>query len=544
MNIGRTIVTNRFANTIDSFWFVIEPNVIVNPFDFVTVEHIHDTKSIGMVQYSRTFVRDESTSGNAISYNSAKNPIDSNAESAIIARAVVMATTSISSETNSKSGSNVAVNMPAGLGRPVRFANAEEIKFALGVPDMADPVPAGIIENSDGLTVPVALDISYLLGPDTAHVNASGISGNSKTSYLMFLLQSTYQKLQKREEFILIIFNTKNHDLLHIHEDERAYRTTKEKYFSILDLELKPFQNVTYFLPRGKDGRPDSLYVPQENSKTYSYELKDVYDRLDLLFSEIYDPQHNLSSIINYIYEYWPIGGRRSAKRVKTWTDLYKFKDFPSGIITHKSTLLYFQAHLRRFKKSSLFVDRKVTSTYLGNEIKGMYPGAVFVIDIAMLSLEEQSFVIGDVMKSIDKWYAARLLEDYQNEQLQKIKAKYVLIFIDEINRFLPKDRPEGKLNAVAEQIMRSLIAGRSRGTILFSAQQFKSAVEYTLHENTGTHVFAKLGRSELDTFAYNAIDKHTKSNIVRLNKGELVLLHPAFRYPIKIKFPQAWFGN
>ena len=92
------------------------------------------------------------------------------------------------------------VNMPVGSGKLVRFANADEIKFALGIPEMDNPVPAGIIENGDGSSIPVFLDISYISGPDTAHVNVSGTSGNSKTSYLVFLLQSTYQKLQKNGE--------------------------------------------------------------------------------------------------------------------------------------------------------------------------------------------------------------------------------------------------------------------------------------------------------------------------------------------------------
>src|SRR5215469_15699660 len=298
------------------------------------------------------------------------------------------------------------VNMPVGSGKLVRFANADEIKFALGIPEMDNPVPAGIIENGDGSSIPIFLDISYLLGPDTAHVNVSGISGNSKTSYLVFLLQSTYQKLQKNGEgHALIIINTKEQDLLHIHEaDKQNGRTLKEPSYTLLDLEVKPFNNVTYFLPRGNDGRPNSLYIPETNSKTYSYELVDVYDRLDLLFSEIYDPHTNLSSILNYIYESWPNIGRRPAKNIKTWTDLYKFKGYPSEILMHKSTLLYFQGHIHRFMKSPLFIDRKKTSTYLGKEIKNLDSRDIFVIDIAMLSsLEVQSFVIGDVLKSIDK---------------------------------------------------------------------------------------------------------------------------------------------
>jgi len=55
-------------------------------------------------------------------------------------------------------------------------------------------------------------------------------------------------------------------------------------------------------------------------------------------------------------------------------------------------------------------------------------------------------------------------------------------------------------------------------------------------------HVTAKVGLSELSTLPYNNIDKSTKMNIVRLNKGELVMIHSAFRHPIKITFPKASF--
>ena len=77
---------------------------------------------------------------------------------------------------------------------------------------------------------------------------------------------------------------------------------------------------------------------------------------------------------------------------------------------------------------------------------------------------------------------------------------------------------------------------------ILFSAQQFKSGVDNALHENTGMHVTAKLGISELSTTSYVMIDETTRMNIVRLNKGEIVMIHSAFRHPIKIMFPISSF--
>jgi hypothetical protein len=638
VEIGKTMISDKHPNTIDSFWFALAPGTIAKPFDFVTVEQYftspssllsaetttattsrrlpqssssHSTKTIGMVQdlqaivpnddfhylfqhlnKIRHFSKKDNTNHDNLDNNDSDTTITKDSDSSLVcqngitvARVAVMANYDVTTDGNI---SNMSTGMPVGLGKSVRFSNAEEVMFALGIPEMAYPIPAGIIEMSNGLRIPIFLDISYLAGPDTVHVNASGISGNAKTSYLLFLLHSVYQKLKAySEDYGIIIFNTKCGDLLHIdHDEEMNFKKNNDKEsFDILNLDVSPFDNVTYFLPRGRDGRPNSAYVPK-NSKTFSYELEDVYDRLDLLFSEIHDPHYyNLSSIVNYIYEFWPIkktnaatmndnwSGKKQQEKgvanrqiVKTWTDLFDFRDYPEEIITNKSSLLQFQGHIQRFRRSSLFIDKKVTSTYLGKKIKRIRPGDVFVIDIAMLSsLEEQAFVIGDAMKSIDEIYSATEMasegtsgttnDSSDNNNIRKEtnkngndkkgnKPKYFLIFIDEINRFLPNTGTLGTRNAVAEQIMKTIIAGRSRHTILFSAQQFKSAVDYSLHENTGLHITAKVGLSELSSTPYNIIDQSTKMNIARLNKGELVMVHSAFRHPIKITFPNSSLGK
>jgi len=571
--IGITFASDRHLNTIDSFWFALKPGVFVTPFDFVTIDYSRqDTKTIGIIQDIQTIASDQ---GHIASFdktdksrdflNHVTNEAQGNKSTTSdydfqyginVVKVVVIANSEYKDEGLVSRMSTTG--MPVGLGRSVRFSTTEEVTFALGVPEMIFPIPAGIIEMSNGQQVPVSLDVTYLVGPDTAHVNAAGISGNAKTSYLLFLLQSIHQKFKEYEqEFAIIIFNTKEKDLLQIDEiQDEEKRLTKEKYFHMLNLDLTPFDNVTYFLPRGKDGRPNSMHIPS-NSKTYSYELNDVYDRLELLFSEIYDPRYNLSSIINYIYEFWPIKKSSSIKRdnhgyIKTWTDLFNFRDYPEEIITHKSSLLHFQGHIQRFRRSSLFIDKKVTSKYLGKEIRQINSHDIFVVDIAMLStVEEQSFVIGDVMKSIDEMYSSNEIiitskgdRSTAKEVNQKKKPRYVLVFIDEINRFLPISKPTGKMKPVGEQIVKTVIAGRSRGTILFSAQQFKSTVDPSLHESTGMHIIAKMGLSELSTALYSMIDESTKMNIVRLNKGELVIIHSAFRYPIKITFPRPSFKD
>lgn len=556
-DIGKTISSERFPNNMDGFWFAISPNVIINSFDFVTVDNLYNSKTIGIVKelqavaekdYADYFsdyqknIREQEQLKEAEKQQQQQQQISDNVpKGLILAKVGTIANTGVLDARKEA----ISINFPVGIGKSVRFATEDEIIFALGIPEMVDPIPAGVIETTNGLEVPISLALTYLTGPDTAHVNASGISGNRKSTYILFLLQSAYQTLFEKmnENIALIIFNTKEKDLLQIDKKSTDIKERTERIFDILDLELEPFDNVTYFLPRGKDGKPNSLHIPN-NFKTYSYELHDVYDRLELLFHEAYDTRFNLSSIIDYIYESWPLRDS-SGKELKTWTDLSELREYPDSIVSHKSSILHFLGRLQRIRKSPMFIDKKVTSTYLGEEIKRIKSGQVFVIDVATISsVEEQAFVVGDVMKSIDEMYSSNPFADTSSDNLKnKEKTPYIFVFIDEINRYIPNPS-FGKINAVSEQIMRTVIAGRSRGTILFSAQQFKSATDYKLQENTGLHITAKLGISELSKEPYSMLDESTKNNIVRLNKGELIMIHPAFRHPIRIGFPKATFKS
>jgi DNA helicase HerA-like ATPase len=192
----------------------------------------------------------------------------------------------------------------------------------------------------------------------------------------------------------------------------------------------------------------------------------------------------------------------------------------------------------------------------LGEQISNVQSGDIFVIDLAPLpSVEEQALVIGDALKCINGLYSVRHpmsrrsifsdsknIEDRDHSRPGTNPPRYVLIFLDEINRFMPKSHYFPKFNSVSDEIMRMVIGGRSRGNILFSAQQFKTATDYRLQENIDLHIFAKLGLSELLTEPYySMVDDMVKKNIARLERGEMILVHPAFRYPLKIWFPPSF---
>jgi len=211
----------------------------------------------------------------------------------------------------------------------------------------------------------------------------------------------------------------------------------------------------------------------------------------------------------------------------------------------------------------------EIRKTSNSREIKKMRKNEVFVIDIARLpTLDEQAFVVGDVMKTINEMYSLghannpdgeydSLSSDDKIDDQKEItkkeltkKPKYIVIFIDEINRFLPRGE-SGNMDlrmsmsnrsAVAEELLKILITGKSRHCILFSAQQFKSQIDQSINENTGLHVITKLGLSELSSNPYSMVDDTTKSVISKLHRGEFILVHPAFRHPIKIAIPKPTF--
>jgi DNA helicase HerA-like ATPase len=110
-----------------------------------------------------------------------------------------------------------------------------------------------------------------------------------------------------------------------------------------------------------------------------------------------------------------------------------------------------------------------------------------------------------------------------------------MVILIDELNSFAPA----GSTTAITEQIVEIARKGRSRGTILFGAEQFKSEIHDQIVGNCGTHAIGRTGSAEIRKSAYAFLDQKSKQNIMALGKGEIVLSTPTWRSPIKIRFPR-----
>jgi uncharacterized protein len=73
LELGKSIVSERFPNTIDEFWFIINANMIVNSFDFVSVNNLHQTTIIGIIkEVQLTFLSNQEMVSHNNNFNKSK----------------------------------------------------------------------------------------------------------------------------------------------------------------------------------------------------------------------------------------------------------------------------------------------------------------------------------------------------------------------------------------------------------------------------------------------------------------------------------------
>jgi len=537
--IGRTSATDRDPNTADKFNFWITSNVIVNPFDIVEAEHFNDSKTYGLVTNLEHRTDAASHLANFVSNNFGSVSEEPNTPrvGATLAKVNVMMNDGGGKKPDGtyKDG----IYMPIENEKNVRFAEESGIHAALGIDTMKEEnrIPAGLIKMSNEVEAVVYIDKSYVIGPESAHVNISGISGlATKTSYAMFLIQSILQKIDP-SQVAVIIMNVKHGDLLRIDEPPAKLDEGQKALWLKLGLEPKPFQNVHYYLPRGKNGEPNSFVCPRQ-SRLYAYELNDCVDKLDLLFSAIPDPTETIDSLVGEISNGLLNKTAKSPwARVQDWQSLL---DGPPLFENGKSqgfgdvkasSVGKFRRHLRRMVKTrstGIFTDRRGRNEdNLSEAIKTIEGGHTYVVDIARLQGHEQAFVFGDIIRTVYEMFA-------ESDETLNLPKK-VLIFVDELNKYAPagvKDSP------LIEQILDISERGRSLGVILLSAQQFMSAVHPRVTGNSATKILGRSTSSEVMQPDYRFLDQDLKLSVTRLSKGELLVQHAVFRQPVKIIFP------
>ena len=556
--IGRILATEKNPTTIDVFTFWTDPQLVLNPFDVVKVQHVNNSFSYGVIEDIAHITDAASFLTNFISSDFG----DVNAEENTFRVGMNYVTAKVICNTAN-------IYIPLQNNAKVMLATAEEINYALGLDGIRNPLVCGYLEmyngtaNCEKVTLPVNLNSKFIIGPEGAHLNISGISGlAAKTSYAMFLLkaiQDIYinksRKNDNEDSVAFVLFNVKGKDLLAIDQtndfaDEQVPEEAKTetlRMYQQLGLSAEPFKNVHYYYPYSNESYWNT-YMSKEDvanniaikkAKLFKYIYQDDKDNLDLMFANIDDPTQTMESVISYI-----ISGQSEFRTINSWND---FLDAVKQRCKTDSPIKDKEIPVVSWRKFYRIVNKSISSsggifassinenkaeTRIGDALKYIKKNEVHVIDIAKLSEDKQAYVFGDAIRTIYDLQLGQYAEDENVNPPSKI-----IIFIDELNKYASKDAP--KNSPILRQILDVAERGRSLGIILFAAEQFRSAIHDRVTGNCSTHAYGRTNSIEVTKSDYKSIPSVYKTMLTRLKQGEYIIQNPIFRSLLNIKFPK-----
>jgi hypothetical protein len=438
---------------------------------------------------------------------------------------------------------------PVPLG-PVWLASDADVVLALRMDaytggDRPTGVPVGLYA-AGGLESPVYLDCDFLLGPEAAHLNITGVSGlATKTSAVEFLLGSIFQTFPRHKGTVAALcFNVKGSDLCFL--DRPATLTEEDRrQYARLGLSPDPFGDVRYYAPFKADGlnlntlrSNDALAA---NTQPLVWGLREVLDYAEVVLNRD-DVDAKADAFIDFLadrvvgrdYQDDMLRGRPF--QVQSFADLEEFFraifDFMEAL--GKGAEVWKTHHLATIRKirnrlSNISTRSKglVTDDGVAQDLPwgGFADRSVHVVDVAGLDPLAQDLVFARVV--------SKLREHLERRDLG---VDHVVVFVDELNKYAPAD---GADTYVRKMLLDLSERGRYLGLVLFSAQQFRTQVQRRVVGNAGTAVFGRMDMDELAMPAYATLSPATKIKLATLPKGELMVRHPHFTQPIFVRFPR-----
>ena len=438
--IGKVIATEKNPSTIDYFYFWTNKDMILNPFDVVKVSHLQKSISYGVVEEISHITDTANFLSDYISSDFGDVSVDERTQR--IGMNYVKA--SVISNTEN-------IYTPLLNDAKVELANENEVAEALGLKNVKNPITCGYLEmyngEEDRVTLPVQMDSRFLIGPEGAHLNISGISGlAAKTSYAMFLLKAIQDKsIAEKEDVAFVFFNVKGKDLLAI-DQKNEFESDEEKaetlaLYEKMKLSTEPFKNVHYYYPYA-DNKIGNTYLTKEeyedqrhlsDAKLYKYACEDDMKKLDMLFASVDDPNQTMDAIINYI-----ANEQGGFKGLDSWEDfLSEVKECcKAGAPGDKEISVLSWRKFNRIIRNSIYGNQifgrirdTKEETRLENALKHIKKNEVHVIDIAKLNEDMQGFVFGDAIRTI---YDLQLGQYSEEDGVEP--PKKIVIFIDEFD--------------------------------------------------------------------------------------------------------------
>jgi DNA helicase HerA-like ATPase len=404
-------------------------------------------------------------------------------------------------------------------------------------------IPIGIY-HAGGTDAPIYLDADFLVGPEAAHLNITGVSGlATKTSAVEWLLSSLFTHFpEKKGTVAAVAFNVKGPDLCYLDQPGKL-EPADEAMYEKMRVPAKPFANVQYYAAYDAGGYNLNTLRSNEallhNVHPLTWGLREVLQYAEVLLNKD-DVDAKADAVIDFIRD--KIAGKefrdeRLAKRtykVDSFAELDEwFRDVLS-MLEEGNSETYRTHHVATIRK----VRNRLTNIAL--RCAGLVTSEGTVSDLPFGSFEDRGVYVVDV---------ALLEEDAQDLIFTRIVSKlrehlerrnlgvdHVVVFVDELNKYAATEGPE---TYVRKMLLDIAERGRYLGLVLFGAQQFRSQVHRRVVGNAGTSLFGRMDADELAAPGYAVLSQAVKTKLSTLEKGQLMVRHPHFTQPVFVRFPR-----
>src|SRR6476620_10970668 len=403
-------------------------------------------------------------------------------------------------------------------------------------------IPVGVY-RAGGTDAVIYLDADFLLGPEAAHLNITGVSGlATKTSAVEWLLSSLFTHFpHEKGSIAAVAFNVKGPDLCYLDQPGKVEETDKALYEK-LKVEPKPFGSVEYFAPYTAKGL--SLNTFRNNEELLdkvtplTWGLREVLQFAEVLLNKD-DVDAKADALIDFIREQVvdrefsdPLLSKKH--KVQSFADLDAwFRDVLQGMEKKdgESWRTHHVATIRKVRNRLSNISTRCAGLVTDSGAVSDLPfgsfedRTVYVVDVANLEEDAQDLIFARIV--------SKLREHLERRDLG---VKHLIVLDDELNKYAPGDGPD---TYVRKMLLDIAERGRYLGLVLFGAQQFRSQVHRRVVGNSGTGLFGRMDPDELATPGYAVLSPATRTKLATLEKGQLMIRHPHFTQPIFVRFPR-----
>jgi hypothetical protein len=431
----------------------------------------------------------------------------------------------------------------------VFLATDEDVTLALRMDtytraESRTAIPIGLY-RSGGMDSPIYLDADFLVGPEAAHLNITGVSGlATKTSAVEFILASLFAHFpESKGSVAAVCFNVKGPDLCYLDQPGDLDANDLAMY-DRLGVPARPFDRVRYFAPYKANLTSLNTLRSNEalmhNVTPLTWGLREVLQFAEVLLNRD-DVDAKADALIDFIKE--RVLDREYKDPQMLPGQVYRVQSFADLDRWFRDIILMLEGKgSEGYKTHHIATIRKVRNRLSNISLRcaGLVTDDGSVSDLPWGTFEDRTVYVIDVAASEedaqDLIFARIVSKLREHLERRDLGVSHVVVFVDELNKYAPAEGPD---TYVRKMLLDIAERGRYLGLVLFGAQQFRSQVHRRVVGNSGTALFGRMDGDELATPGYAVLSPATRTKLATLAKGDLMVRHPHFTQPIFLKFPR-----